>query len=456
MSLTTEKLPAAMERGGFEPIPPDRREGRESNQFFIWFGSQMHMSALVLGGIGILLGLGLAGTILAIVAGNIIGALGNSICATMGPRLGIPQMVISRMTFGRRGNYVPSFLTTLLYIGWATVGIVLSAEAIQQIWGVNAIIPVFIIALVAVLLALYGYHIIHRYNRWLTIASIVVFAILTVLAASHITTMPAVPSATRSNYVVVWLVEFTIALSFTISWAPYASDYSRYLPKSVSYRKVYWFSFAALALATSWVMSLGALLTAAVKVASIPAVHEVAGGFAYVAYPVLIISQLTAVVYNLYSGSLATLAWDFPAKRWVLQIAIGVIAFVLAAVLGGPSFVVYYKDFLFLISYFVTPWLAILGLDFYWRHRRSGRLDLPAPSDYYQSGGPMDGVRWAVLACMLLGIAVSVPFMATNLFTGPIGNMLQGADLSYFVSFIVAGVSYYVLMRGNHSVIPKG
>jgi NCS1 family nucleobase:cation symporter-1 len=41
-------------------------------------------------------------------------------------------------------------------------------------------------------------------------------------------------------------------------------------------------------------------------------------------------------------------------------------------------------------------------------------------------------------------VAVSVPFMATVLYTGPIGKALGGADISYGVSGIVAGVIYYV------------
>jgi len=41
-------------------------------------------------------------------------------------------------------------------------------------------------------------------------------------------------------------------------------------------------------------------------------------------------------------------------------------------------------------------------------------------------------------------VAVSVPFMATVLYTGPIGTALGGADISYGVSGIVAGVIYYV------------
>jgi NCS1 family nucleobase:cation symporter-1 len=37
--------------------------------------------------------------------------------------------------------------------------------------------------------------------------------------------------------------------------------------------------------------------------------------------------------------------------------------------------------------------------------------------------------------------------MDTGLLVGPIANALQGADLSFYVGFVVAGVVYFALRR---------
>ena len=40
-----------------------------------------------------------------------------------------------------------------------------------------------------------------------------------------------------------------------------------------------------------------------------------------------------------------------------------------------------------------------------------------------------------------------VPFMNTSIIVGPVANSLQGADIAFYVGFVVAGVLYYVLRK---------
>ena len=42
----------------------------------------------------------------------------------------------------------------------------------------------------------------------------------------------------------------------------------------------------------------------------------------------------------------------------------------------------------------------------------------------------------------LVAFAAAVPFMHTNLIVGPVAAALHGADLAYFVNFLVAGALY--------------
>ena len=48
---------------------------------------------------------------------------------------------------------------------------------------------------------------------------------------------------------------------------------------------------------------------------------------------------------------------------------------------------------------------------------------------------------------LVAGFAAMVPFMNTGLLVGPVAKALQGADLSFYVGFVVAAGVYLALRR---------
>jgi NCS1 family nucleobase:cation symporter-1 len=46
------------------------------------------------------------------------------------------------------------------------------------------------------------------------------------------------------------------------------------------------------------------------------------------------------------------------------------------------------------------------------------------------------------VAAFLAGFGAAVPFMNTSLFVGPVARTLHGADLAYFVAFVVTAAFY--------------
>jgi hypothetical protein len=84
--------------------------------------------------------------------------------------------------------------------------------------------------------------------------------------------------------------------------------------------------------------------------------------------------------------------------------------------------------------------------------RRYGRprsctrwAQLPAVREFLYPDCGIRPPNIAGLAAMIVGVLISVPFVANDFYTGPIGSSLDGADLSYFVSGIVAALLYPVL-----------
>lgn len=443
-----------VEPTGIEYISEEQRHGGATNQFTVRFAPNIQLGCIVLGAVAIPLGLGLAGSITAILVGNILGSVCTAACTVMGPRLGMPQTAIGRASFGYRGNYAPAILSSLLYIGYFTVGTILGAKSLAELFDVPYGLMVIVVAGLSTLLAAFGYNLVHDFGRWVTRLSGVVLLAVTIWALAHGMGASATGHLHGEKYWLAWLLEFTVVFSFSMSWAPYASDYSRYLPKDIDAKKVFGASFAGLLLATSWMMILGAMLmTIDLKGGVLSAMGVVLPSL--MLKLVLITFGIVAVPHNavnLYSCAMSSLTWDLPVRRaWTVVLA-GGLGCLLALFLGGPKFQENYNNFLFLVSYYVMPWLAIVCVDFFLKHR--GGRGYPPAAAFYSKDGPLGGIKWPGFSAFVIGIVVSIPFMATNLYTGPIGHALDGADLSYFVSFVVAGVIYYLVSRTAMRAVP--
>jgi Purine-cytosine permease and related proteins len=149
----------------------------------------------------------------------------------------------------------------------------------------------------------------------------------------------------------------------------------------------------------------------------------------------IFLGALSANVLNLYSNSLALLTLYEKAKRhWGL--ILGAIVGTALAIVGGINFVGYFEDFLYFLDYWITPWIgvmigAILNNDF---TAKKANIRL--------------------LTAYFLSLLVSVPFMNLQAatsdminFVGPFAIALGGADVSYFVSFILGLVFVLVFKK---------
>lgn len=438
-----------VETHDIDHIPETRRHGRPNNQFTVRFSPVIYLAPIVVGGVGMPLGLGLAGSISAILTGNVLGAICTGISAAMGPRMGMPQLTMGRSAFGYHGNYVPSVLSMLLYVGYYTVGTILGAKSLADVFHAPYVPIAILVAFISTIIAVFGYKLFHVIGRWMTWISIIVLIAVTVTALVHGVGGGAQASASGSEYWLAWLVEFTVVFGYTMSWAPYASDYSRYLPVSTSKLKTFGWSSGGLFLATTWMMGLGSIL-----LTTNPEGDALSSLRSILPYPLLVIALLLFGVaslphnaVNIYSNGLTSRTWDLPLRRTVVVVLTGAIGCVLAVLFGGENFVDTFKAFLFLVTYYVMPWLAILAVDFYWKH--NGRREYTDFDEFYKPRGQLGGVNWPGLGAFIIGIGVSVPFMATDWYTGPVGNLLGGGDTSYFVSFIVAGSLYAIASKNS-------
>ncbi|MCL6453927.1 MAG: cytosine permease [Alicyclobacillus sp.] len=428
---------------GVETVAAADRHGRAQSQFTLWLGCNLTIADFALGFLPITLGMSWAWSIASILVGNLIGAAVLAGCAAMGPTYGAPQLVIGRFTFGRVGGYLPAILNYVSTIGWFTVNNILGTFGLRVLFPALAFWQgAIILVVIQGLLAVYGHNLIHTYERVMSVVLGVLFAVVTVIALTHHAQLALYHPQTHSPWV-LFFVMVAAAFSYIGSWGPYASDYSRYLAPDTSKGRVWWYAFLGSFIASAWLELVGlavGVLAAGTSAASgnpIAQLHAVMGGFGGIAVVAIILGGTAADALNLYSNSLSAGALDIRLPRWALAVVASLIGLALS-LLGQGGFEQNYENFLLLLGYWMMPWLGVLFTDFYLlKAHRAAATDRRAN----------ESVQAAGLVSFLVGFAVSIPFMSTTLYTGPIAKALGGADLTFYVGFAVAAACYLVSRR---------
>ncbi len=434
-----------VERFGIEHIPDAERRGSPGRVFTLWFGANLTIADYV---IGVLCVLAFHLTVLqslpVLVVGNVLGGLVVGLSGAMGPKLGFPQMFSSRAVFGRRGNYLLGAANWISTAGWFTVNTILGAEAVTAIAPWVGFVPgaVFLVA-VQVLLAIYGHDLIHLFEKVMSVVLGLLFLGLFLICAPRLGEALAYlpPGATQVPTLGGVGIVLAVSFSYIMSWSPYASDYSRYLPSDASARTVTLYALVGGAVASLAIETIGALVGSLTQSFDyFGSLKTLAGGFGTPAVIAIILGAMAANALNIYTNSLSALVLDIHVKRWLTVVVGGLFGLALAVVVGA-SFETFFENFLLTLDYWITPWLAIVLVDFFVLHRTTVTKCLN-PRDW----------ELGTLGIYALSIVVSVPFMVPSVSLGwPVGSLagvFGGADFSYFVSFAVAAL-LYVAYRGR-------
>jgi purine-cytosine permease-like protein len=451
-----EEAPVGVEQRSIDWVSNEERRGRVSSLGAVWFVSNINLTAMATGVTALSIGGSLFWTLVATVVGSLFGTVFMAFHAAQGPQLGLPQLVQSRPQFGYLGAAVSIFVFALVnYIAYNTSDALLSGGAMNDLVGLPTALGFPIAAAVAGLLAIYGYHWIHRINRWLAWPSVALMALLTVAALAN-GGLPANAFSPGDFKLAPFMTVFVIIGGFQLGWAPYVSDYSRYLPARVGVRSTFWWTYLPSALSAVWVFCLGAVISAAAPKDATPVqAFKAAGdslfsGFGDIAVACLLIGLLAVMAINAYGGSLSmiSIADSFgkitPTKalRVATIIAMGVIVWGISQFVGEANFNKFYGNVLIFLAYIFTPWTAINLVDFFFVRR-----GVYVISEIFNPNGIYGRWGWRGLTAYLVGLAAMVPFFVTTPFTGWAAKSLSSVDYSMFIGLPVAGLVYLALCR---------
>jgi len=244
MSTDTSIAPSRL--GGVEVrsidyVPLNERHGKVWSQGPLWFMSNAQIATLAVGTFSVVGGGNLIWSIIAIVAGALLGTFFMAFHSAQGAQLGLPQMIQSRPQFGYVGALLVWLFAYLQYAGFNIFNTILAGNALQKTVHGSAKLWIIVVTALAALIALIGYDLIHGVERWLTVSFLVIFGILTVA----VFTLPY-PSGSFDLGGFKWtpfLIQFGAVAGYQISWAIYVSDYSRYLPPDVTVRRTFLWTY---------------------------------------------------------------------------------------------------------------------------------------------------------------------------------------------------------------------
>src|SRR4029077_14960329 len=402
------------------------------------------------------LGLNLWQAATAIIIGTGLGALSHAMLSSMGPKFGVPMMVVSRGPFGFLGNILPAALNGLTAsFGWFIVNSVSGAFALQALFPSSNV--AFWLAFLGIvvtqgLVAALGYNLIHVFERW----ALPLLGVVFIIACFFIFTKGNYgfsPAPVPGGF---WLA-FTAAFGYAVGWNPFAADLSRYLPPSVSGRAVGLWAGLGVFISCVLLEFAGAVLATVTGTkwgpTDIPTAQLQQAMPDWVYFPTLLCIALGAVAanaLNIYSGTMSLVSlgiremgMTLRQRRAVLAVIVGVIGF-----LGGVIFQAQvapgskYEFFLLLISYWIAPWLAVVFVDYWLR-----RGDYGDESIFYNTRI----FRWQGLVAMGVGLVVSV-YLFANVFgayLGPIPTTTPDVgDITFIVGFLISAILYYVFNLG--------
>ncbi|MDP9166932.1 MAG: cytosine permease, partial [Actinomycetota bacterium] len=383
-----------------------------------------------------------------IVIGTGLGAAAHFLLSARGPLHGVPQMVLGRLAFGFKGNAVPAVLMSVTAgVGWFATNSVSGAYALAALFGIGPLVGLIIIVLLQTAFAFFGHNLVQAFEKYSFPVLAVIFAVASfaILTKSHFGA-PALPDGVGG--LGGFLLTVGTAFGYAAGWTPYAADYTRYLPSTVSTARTGLFASAGLFLSCVVLEVVGAAsVTIGPALSENPTeafTGELASPIAKATLLAIAIGAIAANSINIYSGAMAfvTIGVKIPSHvaRAVVTVFFGVAGF-LVAWWALPDAAQSYEAFLLIIAYWIGPWLGTVFADQYLRRgqRIAGIL-------YDRSYA-----NWGGLAAFVIGLVASVLlFSNQEKYVGVVAKALpQLGDVTFFVGFLIAGAAYLVLCRSK-------
>jgi purine-cytosine permease-like protein len=358
---------------------------------------------------------------------------------------------------------VALFAVLFTYMAFNVADQILMSSGLHGAFGWNASLVAVVTAVLAALLAIFGYDWVHRVFRLLLVISLPFYAIISVaILVGH--AGGTAPHHPGTFLFTAFMAQFSVAAAYNITYAPYVSDYSRYMPRDTSTRGIITAVFFGASGSAIWLIALGAWLATRLNISDglvglQKSGDNVAAPLGSVTAFLSATALLATMGMNAYGGMLTVLTGIDSFKtirtsrvwRAVTVIALAAIWYAIGQSIstsGSNTAVSAVLNSLTLMLYLLVPWTALNLVDFFFVRRGHYAI-----TDIFRQDGVYGIWGWRGLTAYFAGFAAEIPFMvlppiAGLSYTGWIpGHVTNGVDYSWLAGLLVSAVVYLVLSR---------
>ncbi|KAF2670140.1 hypothetical protein BT63DRAFT_424097 [Microthyrium microscopicum] len=429
------------------------------NVFLLWWSLNVHVGVVPLGVLGPEFGLSLSQSIAASVVGTILGALCTAFDGTLAPKLGLRQIACSRYSFGFWGAKLCSVLNVIVGGGFAVVNYVVVGQILSAVsdYKMSITVGIVIIAVLSYIISLFGFKLIHTFEKYSWIGTLILLLVLVGQVAPHVD--PSIPGEVGSSglgFAGAFLTILAINFSNASGWCSIAGDYYCHYPANTSFWKIFSLTWLGIVIPTSFSIIVGACLGNAALSAAYPPYaaaytdHGLGGLIATVYHPtgwskfalvILTFSVLgNNVAINYSSGlSIQLLGHFFHAVPRFIWSLIFVIVVAVLAIAGQEHLSTIVSNFVSLLGYWTVSFTIILLIEDRLFRRRTG-YNLSA----WNQRSKLPWGAAAVFSLLAGYLAGGVTGMAQTWYIGPIAAKFggYGGDVGIYLSGVITLIVY--------------
>ncbi len=464
-----------LELNGTNIIDESERGGEAASLFWPWCGANVSLLALSYGAFFLGFKISFWQATVAAILGTVLSFLLVGVSSLAGKKSNAPTMVLSRASFGVKGNIVPGLLSYLIFVGWETVLVSLATLAtgtvFLRIGHIDRNIAMGIGFLIAIGLTVFGgvlgHSIIMKLQKWLTLITVAATLLYMALTLKDVnwSAVSAIPSGSTAGFIGALIFGAT---GIGLGWVNSAADYSRYLPRLVSGKSVItWTVFGASIVPVILVIYGAALSGSSEKLFSAVAADPIGAlttllptwfliPFALIA----ILGLVGGAILDLYSSGLTLISIGLPVKRYIAASIDSIIMFAgtIYLVWIADDFFFPFQGFLITLGVPIAAWSAIFVADVLLRKRDY------AEGDLFKENGRYGSWNFASLSIMAIGTFVGWGFVTNpfaswlswqGYFLGVFGGKngaWAGANLGVFFALLIGFFGYWLTA---HKVIAK-
>ncbi|KAH8890564.1 hypothetical protein GQ53DRAFT_169772 [Thozetella sp. PMI_491] len=451
-SLWSRLSDAGVELRGAQPVPVElRTDTRYFNIFTIFATSMTSLLPISIGSATTLFySLSLRDAALMILFFDFIFCIPAAYIVTIAPRTGMRQMIQSRYTFGKYGNILTVLIVIMTVGGFSCTATSVAGNSLSYLSDgrLSSEVGMMIIMLVSLLVAFFGYRILHLYERWAWIPVLIAIVFTIGCAGENLVQAPLAEPTPKQEYMAM----IALIAGSQITWVMVAGDYAVYMPPTTPRLRLGLYCLFGICLPFTLLMIVGAAIGGAI--ASNPswqiayaahgiggvlgAILDRVGGFGKFILAIMSLSVIGTVSRDYYTVSINLQAL-VPVFRKVPRAVFVVITAGAAygvAVAASRTFYSSLITFLDIIGYYGGSFVSVVFIE--WFYFRKADPDSYDPAIWNDARKLPSGIP--ALASVLIPWALIVPSMDQDWYTGPIAK--QAGDLGFWFAIILAAILY--------------